>query len=55
MAGLFGKNKLKEMAQKVATDDVMQYIEILKTWHKDYYKGTLKSDKETSREQAYKV
>jgi len=53
MAGLFGKNKLKEMAQGITTDDVMQFIEIVKTWHKDYEHGTLKSDKETSREQAY--
>jgi len=53
MAGLFGKNKLKEMAQKIATDDIMPYIEIVKTWHNDYHEGTLKSDKETSREQAY--
>jgi len=53
MAGLFGKNKLKSMAQKVATDDVMPFIEIVKTWHNDYHQGTLKTDKETSREQSY--
>src|SRR5690606_10292315 len=28
-------------------------IEIVKTWHHDYHNGSLKKDKETSREQAY--
>ena len=53
MAGLFGKNKLISMAQKIVTDDVMPFIEIVKTWHNDNQQGTLKTDKETSREQAY--
>lgn len=53
MANLFGKNRLRELAKQVKTEDVQDYIEIVKTWHKDYHKGSLKTDKETSREQAY--
>lgn len=53
MARLFGKNKLRERAQKVATEDVQWAIDIVKTWHNDYHHGSLKTDKETSREQQY--
>ncbi len=49
MANLFGKNRLRELAKLVKTEDVQDYIEIVKTWHKDYHKGSLKTDKETSR------
>ena len=53
MANLFGRNKLKEKAASISTDAVMPFIEIVKTWQNDYHHGTLKTDKETSREQAY--
>jgi type I restriction-modification system DNA methylase subunit len=53
MANLFGKNRLRELAQEVKTEDIQSYIDIVKTWHNDYHKGSLKADKETSREQAY--
>ena len=53
MANLFGKNKLKSVAQAIDTDDVIAFIDIVKKWHHDYHQGTLKQDKETSREQEY--
>ena len=53
MASLFGKNKLRSEADKINTVDIADYIEIVKKWHGDYYHGSLKVDKETSREQAY--
>ena len=53
MSYLFGRNKLKATAAQVATDDILPFIQIVQSWHHDYYHGTLKTDKETSREQAY--
>ncbi|CAN5667095.1 TaqI-like C-terminal specificity domain-containing protein [soil metagenome] len=53
MASLFGKNKLRDIATKLQTSDLEEKIAIVKTWHNDYHKGSLKADKETSREQAY--
>lgn len=53
MANLFGKNKLRTVAQQIDTNDILDFVEIVKTWHHDYHNGSLKKDKETSREQAY--
>ena len=53
MANLFGKNRLSEIAQQIETDDILGFIAIVQTWHTDYHTGSLKADKETSREQAY--
>lgn len=53
MASLFGKNKLREIANKLQTSDLENEIAIVKTWHNDYHNGSLRADKETSREQAY--
>lgn len=53
MASLFGKNKLREIATKLQAPDLEDKIAIVKTWHHDYHNGSLKADKETSREQAY--
>lgn len=53
MASLFGKNKLRDIAQKLDTATLDDKISIVKTWHEDYHNGSLKKDKETSREQAY--
>lgn len=53
MANLFGKNRLQDLANQVKTEEVQGFIDIVKTWHKDYHSGSLKTDKETSREQAY--
>lgn len=53
MASLFGRNQLREAAGAVSTQAIEQHLEILETWREDYHHGTLKKDKETSREQAY--
>jgi hypothetical protein len=53
MASLFGKNKLRDIASKLQTSELEDNIAVVKTWHNDYHNGSLKADKETSREQAY--
>jgi len=53
MANLFGKNKLQSIAQQIDTEEIKPLIEIVKEWHEDYHNGSLKRDKETSREQEY--
>lgn len=53
MASLFGKNKLREIASKLQTSELESKITLIKAWHNDYHNGSLKADKETSREQAY--
>ena len=53
MASLFGKNKLKEITSRFKVDNLEKKLKIVRSWHNDYYKGTLRQDKETSREQAY--
>lgn len=53
MADLFGRNKVKELAEAIETASVASKIEILKTWHHDLHHGSLMTDKETSREQQY--
>lgn len=53
MANLFGKNYLREKAQQIDTKDIQRFLDIVSTWHNDYHNGTLKTDKETSREQQY--
>lgn len=53
MAGLFGKNRLRELALQISTDQIESHLEVVRAWHKDYYDGTLKKDTEISRQQAY--
>lgn len=53
MANLFGKNKLRGIAQQIDIEEIKPFIEIVKEWHEDYHNGSLKRDKETSREQEY--
>lgn len=53
MANLFGKNQLREAASKIDTESILGFVEIVKRWHADYHSGSLKTDKETSREQEY--
>lgn len=53
MASLFGKHRIRELAERINTEDIQECIDLVKTWHDDYHKGSLKGDKETSREQAY--
>lgn len=53
MANLFGRNVVLERAAEISTDAIKSYVEIVQGWHDDYLHGSLKTDKETSREQAY--
>lgn len=53
MATLFSKLRLKTLAQNVPTADILPFLQILRPWQEDYHHGSLKHDKETSREQAY--
>ena len=53
MATLFSKSRLKTLAQNVPTADILPFLQILRPWQEDYHHGSLKHDKETSREQAY--
>lgn len=53
MASLFGKHRLASLASTIKTEDIQGHIELVKAWHHDFHYGSLKGDKETSREQAY--
>jgi Eco57I restriction-modification methylase len=53
VAGLFGRNKLREFARASVVPDLDQKIALVDTWRADYHHGSLRADKETSREQAY--
>ncbi|WP_163754826.1 Eco57I restriction-modification methylase domain-containing protein [Mycobacterium botniense] len=53
VASLFGKKKVRGLAQKVDTKDIAWCIDLIQTWLDDYRRGSLKGDNETSREQAY--
>lgn len=53
MASIFKNSLIKERLDKIKIPDFENKIYIIKRWHDDYHNGTLKEDKETSREQAY--
>ncbi|MDR6794721.1 type I restriction-modification system DNA methylase subunit [Pseudarthrobacter oxydans] len=53
MASLFGKKKLEALAAEITTEEIQDKLEIVRQWHQDYHHGSLKADKETSREQQY--
>src|SRR3989344_9399401 len=53
MASIFKNSLIKDRLQKFEIPNFESKLEILKKWHNDYHHGTLKDDKETSREQAY--
>lgn len=53
MASIFKNSKIKEKLEKFEIKDLDKKIEIVKKWHNDYHSGTLKQDKETSREQSF--
>ena len=35
MASLFGKNRLHETAQKIKTEEIQSFVDVVKTWHND--------------------
>lgn len=53
MANIFPVQKLKNLASQLEYAELEQKIAIVSRWLDDYNTGTLKTDKETSREQAY--
>lgn len=53
MASLFGRNRLRERAEKIETSEVVDHIAVVQTWLDDYDHGTLKKDKEISRAPRY--
>ncbi|MFI2837567.1 type IIL restriction-modification enzyme MmeI [Mycolicibacterium sp. PDY-3] len=53
MAGLFGRTRLRDAAKLIETSGIETAIDIVQLWHYDYHHGTLKTDKETSREQQF--
>lgn len=53
MASIFPSNILREHAEKIKTEDIMTYINIIKEWSDDYNFRDLKNDSETTREQQY--
>lgn len=53
MANLFGRQRLRALAPDVPVARVEEALAIVRAWHNDYHHGSLKRDKETSREQAY--
>lgn len=53
MAKIFKENKIKELVAKIPSSELVDKIDIIKRWHHDYHNGSLKMDKETSREQAF--
>lgn len=53
VARLFGRNTVREKAAQIPTEDIKGYIGIAQYWYDDYKHGSLKTDKETSREQGY--
>ncbi|BBY84170.1 Eco57I restriction-modification methylase domain-containing protein [Mycolicibacterium pulveris] len=53
VAGLFGRNKVRELAQQIKTDDIKSYVDLVQAWLDDYRNGSLRDDNETDREQQY--
>ena len=53
VASLFGRSALAERARQIKTDDILDHVALVQTWLTDYETGSLKKDKETSREQDY--
>lgn len=53
MASIFKKSVLLNKLKTFKIPNFEENLQIIQRWHNDYHKGTLKSDKETSREQAF--
>ncbi|PCI21320.1 hypothetical protein COB64_00355 [Candidatus Wolfebacteria bacterium] len=53
MAPIFKNRIVKRKLENFDIPDFDEKLEIIKKWDKDYHHGTLKQDKETSREQAF--
>ncbi|MEU7970815.1 DNA methyltransferase [Micromonospora sp. NPDC049089] len=53
MASLFSRNRLRDAVKLISNEQIQTHLAIVRTWREDYHRGSLKKDKETSREQAY--
>jgi type I restriction-modification system DNA methylase subunit len=53
MANLFGYNAVRSMASRYLIEDFEAKLQIVQSWQQDFHKGSLRTDKETSREQAF--
>jgi len=53
LAQLFGRHQVNELAQRISNDAIQGHLAIVQAWWDDYNNGSLKRDKETSREQQY--
>jgi len=53
MSHLFGFNRIRELATNTKIDNLESKIQVLQNWHEDYHHGSLRTDNETSREQAF--
>lgn len=53
MAGLFGRNRLRTFARNCTIADVDAKLALIESWRHDYHHGSLRADKETSREQSF--
>ncbi|MDR0299823.1 MAG: N-6 DNA methylase, partial [Streptococcaceae bacterium] len=53
MAKIFPIHKVEELAAQTETASILPLIQIVQNWQKDYHSGTLRTDKETDREQGY--
>lgn len=53
MAHLFSKQRVLQEAAKLDFSALPAHIAILEAWRHDYFSGTLRDDKEESREQAF--
>lgn len=50
---LFGENTIQRLASGERFENFDAALEIVQNWHRDFYEGSLRSDNETSREQAF--
>lgn len=53
MANLFGHHGVRRLAADMLIPDFETKLAVVQAWHHDFHFGTLRQDKETSREQAF--
>jgi hypothetical protein len=53
VASLFGEFQLRELARNQQIPDIDLKLDTLRSWANDYHHGSLRTDNETAREQAY--
>lgn len=53
MPKLFGPLQFRDLASRHVVPDLRDKVALVESWRRDYYEGTLRTDNETSREQAF--